>query len=213
MCTGGPLLADFRGGTCERPDVPDVVANCLTTTAGGKWVVWAYKVARPQGDMFRPLVGGEPYPVDAEATCRMDQDLIRPHEAPDPECTCGFHALSHPWLIQSGGMVRIEVALSGRILAYEWPQAGVLFRAARQTVMRLEPARRPAGVNGVDGSDRVDARWAAGEGVPAGGGVATGGRKPDDPDGRLALRRGHDPSGAGPVSLRLPRRVVMQLAM
>jgi hypothetical protein len=33
--------------------------------------------------------------------------------------------------------LRLDVALSGRILAYEWDEGGVLFRAARQTVVRV----------------------------------------------------------------------------
>ncbi len=199
MCTGGRLLADFVVGTFERPEVPDVVGDCLTTTVDGAWVVWAHKVARPHGDMFRPLAGGEPYPVDAVATCRKDEDLVRPHEAPDRECSCGFHALSHPWLIQSAGVARIEVALSGRILAFEWPQAGVLFRAARQTVMRIDAAFGPPR------PDRCTR--------PPLAGWATGGHKGDDPDGRLALRRGEDPTGAGPVCLPVPRTAVMRFTM
>jgi hypothetical protein len=52
----------------------------------------------------------------------------------------------------TGSLAQLEVALSGRVLAYEWNGDGVLFRAARQTILRVErrspimrsrPTRRP----------------------------------------------------------------------
>ena len=182
MCFGGLLLADFHAGACEQPRVPDVVGDCLTTTADGHWVVWAHKLARPDGDQFRPWAGGERYPADAVAECRLKHEPGPGlHAAPDPECTCGFHALSQPWFIHSPGALRLEVALSGRILAYEWPQRGVLFRAERQTVMRVEKAitelmpHSPAGVSS----------------------------PPDDADGDRVLRRPTEPHGAGPIRLHL----------
>lgn len=190
MCIGGRLLADFRAGTCEQPEVPDVVGECLTTTVDGHWVVWAHKVAKPDGDRFRPLVRGACYPADAVAECRaiFGRGSGR-HAAPDPACTCGFHALSRPWFIQSAGAVCLEVALSGRILAYEWPQQGVLFRAERQTVMRVETAMElmphsPAGLSSPpDGGNRD------------GGGGGNGGS-----GGVRELRRPTEPRGAGPMS-------------
>ena len=40
------------------------------------------------------------------------------------------------------GPTALTVALSGRVLAFEWPGEGVLWRAERQTVVRIErPAR------------------------------------------------------------------------
>jgi hypothetical protein len=172
MCTGGELLADFRAGTLERPDVPDIVGDCLTTTVAGEWVVWAHKHAYPVRGRYMPLSGGEHYPVDAVATCRRG---LR-HQSPDPGCTCGFHALSQLWLdFSSAGVVHLEVALTGRVLAFAWPNGGVLLRASRQTVMRIVP--------------RVPLRAA----------------KPDDPEGRLAMKSVVNPRGAGPVESPLPR--------
>jgi len=72
------------------------------------------------------------------------------------------------------GTARLEVALSGRVLAFEWQGGGVLFRAARQTVARIR-------------SDE----WSLL-------------RPPDDPDGRLAAIKDELPRGVGPVRLRLP---------
>jgi hypothetical protein len=193
MCTGGRLLADFQAGTFLRPEVPDVVGDCLTATADGTWVVWAFKIARPVGDRYRPLVGGDAYPLDAVATCRLDQDLRGDHHrAPDPACSCGFHALSQPWFVEPVGVVRLEVVLSGRILAYEWPQDGVLLRGERQIVMRLDTSpRAPQCADRLSGEDAL-------------AGLGTARRGPDDPDGDLVLRGHDDPHGGGPVRLALP---------
>src|SRR4029077_11448129 len=65
----------------------------LTTTVSGQWVVWAHKLARQRGDLFVPLTGGPGYPADARAEC-LFQGVPSAHDAPDPGCTCGFHALS-----------------------------------------------------------------------------------------------------------------------
>jgi hypothetical protein len=133
VCSGGRFLVEFRAGTLERPDVPDVVQESLTLTADETWVVWAHKVARPAGDRFRPLTGGDPYPRDAIAGCLTGAD----HKAPQRTCTCGFHALSTQAApLVSFGAWQLEVALSGRILAFDWAGGGVLFRAERQTVIR-----------------------------------------------------------------------------
>jgi hypothetical protein len=56
----------------------------------------------------------------------------------------------------------LEVVLSGRILTFEWAGGGMLFRAARQTVVRVDTAEQNA-------SQRPAA-----------------GRRPDDPDGSPA---------------------------
>lgn len=188
MCNGGRLLADFYAGASERPDVPEPVQTCLTETLDGTWVVWAYKLARSASkDHFTPVTAGGPfnkegseYPRDAVAVCHRRQD----HEAPQPECSCGFHALSASSTARMGRehLVRLDVVLSGRILAFEWADGlpfDVLFRAARQTVMRVnapdwvaepEPSRLP----------------------------------PDDPDGWLAAQSEREPRGGGPIRLRLP---------
>jgi hypothetical protein len=140
MCSGGRFLAEFTAGTDERPQVPEVVEACLTLTADEAWVVWAHKVASKVGDRFVPLTGGEPYPRDAVAECRQG----RRHSAPKRDCTCGFHALSIPFPHFRAHYHQLEVALSGRILAFEWEPSGVLFRAARQTVIRVsEPPEPP----------------------------------------------------------------------
>lgn len=188
MCHGGRFLASFCAGTEERPRVPDPIGDSLTSTVEGKWVVWAYKLARADGALFTPLTGGPGYPEDATALCRLG----RRHAVPDRSCTCGFHAVSGerglaPLTPFGFGCVRLDVALSGRILAFEWPVGGVLFRAERQTV-----------VHAVTHDPEVEItapgrRWAV---VP--------GRRPDDPAGDVVGRIPTDPRGAGPVRLRLP---------
>lgn len=188
MCRGGRFLCSFSAGAEERPDVPEPIADSLTVTADGEWVVWAHKLARPDGDSFRPLTNGDSYPRDAVARCRRGGG----HDAPDLACTCGFHALSADAKLGyfALGLLRLDVALSGRILAFEWPEGGgVLFRAERQTVVhaaaqtglveRFLPGRmREAGLTGL----------------------------PPDDAGQLARRPHADPQGSGPVRLRLPAR-------
>jgi len=174
MCHGGRLLADFEVGTHRRPEVPEAVAACLTTTVDDVWVVWAHKVASPMGDLFRPLTGGNPYPADAVAECRRGGH----HAAPHPHCTCGFHAVSSPWPeFLPWGPLALEVALSGRTLAFEWLNDHVLFRAARQTVAR---------VNKVPFMDLPN-------------------DPPADPSGHPSLRAPVTPTGNGPIRLRIPR--------
>jgi len=182
MCTGGRQLADIQTGTFDRPEVPDIVGTCLTTTVEGLWVVWAHKLARPAGDEFLPMAGGGPYPRDAVASCRLyGRPAMRTHDAPEPGCTCGFHALSEQWPYSpKPGLVALEVILSGRVLAFEWGMGGVLFRAARQTVVR------------------VDAEPEAWRPAPAT-------RRPDDPEGHLALVARCQPRSSGPVQAQLPR--------
>jgi hypothetical protein len=200
MCSGGRLLADFPVGTAEAPTgLPDVVARSLTRTVDGAWMIWASKVAWIEGDQFRALTGSV-YPWDAVATCRCNEA----HPAPDPDCTCGFHAVSDrgigvlpfasPWRVPDPiGSVAIDrmrrrmsatshplpepvllsVALSGRVLAFEWIDGAVLFRAQRQTVARVH-------------------------------GAGTDEQRPDDPTGTLARTIPREPVGVGPVHLRLP---------
>jgi len=134
MCEGSGLLADFVVGTGERPHVPDAVSTALTETMDGACAVWAHKLAHRRGDMYRPLRHGTPYPADAVAVCGRGGA----HRAPELSCTCGFHALSSPWpsMPMPPGLARLDVLLSGRVLAFEWPAGGVLFRAERQTVVR-----------------------------------------------------------------------------
>jgi hypothetical protein len=185
MCSGGRLVADFMAGTDVRPDLPGELGEQLTTTVDGLWVVWAYKVARQEDDRFVPLTGGPGYPADARAECRF-RGTRGAHGAPDPGCTCGFHALSSRSLpglpVGMGRFTALTVALSGRVLAFEWVGGGVLWRAERQTVVRVD---RPARF------DRMD-------GAPARR------RRPDDPDGRLAVVPGAAPRDSGPVRLKLP---------
>jgi hypothetical protein len=173
MCSGGRLLADVTVGTTERPDVPWQLEASLTPADDLRWALWAYKVAKPVGGLFRPLTGGTPYPADAIAECSRG---FR-HDAPDPACSCGFHAISTDvgWLGRTG-FVQLEVALTGRVLAFEWPAGGVLFRAERQTVARVHSA---------------------------GGASATFDRPPGTA-GRLARVLGGVPTGSGPMRLALP---------
>jgi hypothetical protein len=186
MCDGGRLLADFEAGTCRLPAVPEEVAGSLTVTADGEWVIWAHKLARQLGAEFAPLTGGGSYPAVASARCRRRGR----HPAPQPGCTCGFHALSAPWpgAPARGGPVRLEVALTGRVLAFEWQNGGLLFRAARQTVLRVNHGQP------VDPLRRQPVTELSSP-VP---------KPPDDPDDRLARSRRQAPRGSGPRRLRLP---------
>jgi hypothetical protein len=178
MCSGDRLVADFVAGTDARPGLPEGLEEHLTTTMDGLWVVWAYKLARPVGDLFVPLTGGSGYPADARAECRVRGD----HDAPDPGCTCGFHALSSRRLPGDRGFTVLTVVLSGRVLAFEWAGEGVLWRAQRQTVVRVE---RPTPF---DRTERVLGQR----------------RYPDDPDGRPAVVPAATPRDSGPVRLNLP---------
>jgi hypothetical protein len=184
MCRGDRLVADFVAGAGARPDLPGELDEHLTTTVDGLWVVWAHKLARQAGDLFVPLTGGSGYPADARATCRR-RGALGAHDAPDPGCTCGFHALSSrrlPGLPVGRGFTALTVALSGRVLALEWAGEGVLWRAERQTVVRIE---RPTL------SDRAES--------------APGKRRdPGDPDGRRAVVPAAPPRDSGPVRLNLP---------
>jgi hypothetical protein len=184
MCRGGRLIADFVAGTGARPGLPEQLQEHLTTTVSGLWVVWAHKLARPVGDLFVPLTGGSGYPADARAECRR-RGARRAHNAPDPRCTCGFHALSSrrwPGLPDGRGFTALTVALSGRVLALEWAGEGVLWRAERQTVVRIDrPARFP----------RTE---------PAPGKR----RDPGDPDGRPAVVSPATPRDSGSMRLSLP---------
>jgi hypothetical protein len=184
MCRGDRLVADFVAGTEAQPGLPEELDKHLTTTVTGLWVVWAHKLAWQQGDLFVPLTGGSGYPADARATCRFRGARGR-HDAPDPGCTCGFHALSSrglPGLPAGRGLTALTVALSGRVLAFEWAGGGVLWRAERQTVVRIE---RPALFERIE---RVPAKR----------------RYPDDPDGRPAGVPAATPRDSGPVRLNLP---------
>jgi hypothetical protein len=184
MCRGDRLVADFVAGTDARPDLPEELEEHLTATVDGLWVVWAHKLARQMGDLFVPLTGGPGYPADARAECRS-RGVRGAHGAPDPGCTCGFHALSSqklPGLPVLRGFTALTVALSGRVLAFEWAGEGVLWRAERQTVVRIE---RPAL------SDRME-------------GLLVKRRHPDDPDGRPAVVPAATPRDSGPMRLNLP---------
>jgi hypothetical protein len=184
MCSGDRLVADFIAGTDTRPALPEELEEHLTTTLDGLWVVWAHKLARHAGDLFVPLTGGPGYLADARATCRL-RGVRGAHDAPDPGCTCGFHALSSrrlPGLPVGRGFTGLTVALSGRVLAYEWAGGGVLWRAERQTVVRID---RPARFN------RAEA-------------VLGKRRHPGDPDGRPAVVPPVTPRDSGPVRLNLP---------
>jgi hypothetical protein len=181
MCRGDRLIADFVAGTDARPGLPEALQEHLTTTVDGLWVVWAHKLARQEGDLFVPLTGGSGYPADARAKCRLG----RAHDAPDPGCTCGFHALSSrrlPGLPVHRHLTTLTVALSGRVLAFEWRGEGVLWRAERQTVVRIERSTR---------SGQPEA-------------VLSQRRHPGDPDGRAAVVSPAAPRDSGPVRLNLP---------
>ncbi len=180
MCQGGRLLADFTAGGVEKPTVPYRVEPSMTMTADGTWVVWARKYARAaDGGMYVPLTAGTPYPADAVASCRAGHD----HESPQPDCTCGFHAITEgrapmqasPGRLLSLGLpaLELDVVLSGRVLAFEWTATGVLFRAARQTVVRVRPP---------------ESRWP----------------RPPELGGQLARLAWRDPQSSRPQRLHVP---------
>jgi hypothetical protein len=184
MCSGDRLVADFVAGTDARPGLPGELAEHLTTTVDGLWVVWAHKLARQAGDLFVPLTGGSGYPADARATC-LFRRARGAHDAPDPGCTCGFHALSRqglPGLLVGRGFTALTVALSGRVLAFDWAGGGVLWRAERQTVVRID---QPALSGQAEG-------------------VLRNRRPPGDPEGRPAVVPAAAPRDSGPVRLNLP---------
>jgi hypothetical protein len=195
MCSGDRLVADFIAGTGAWPGLPAELDEHLTTTVNGQWVVWAYKLARQEGDLFVPLTGGPGYPADARAECRF-RGVRSAHDAPDPGCTCGFHALSSrrfPGLPAGRRFTALTVALSGRVLAFEWAGGGVLWRAERQTVVRTERLTR------IDWRDfQRPPRFDRKEEVP------DQRRYPGDPDGRLAAVPAVTPRDSGPVRLNLP---------
>jgi hypothetical protein len=195
MCRGDRLVADFVAGTDAQPGLPEELGEHLTTTADGLWVVWAYKLARQEGELFVPLTRGSGYPADAKAECRR-RGVRSAHDAPDPKCTCGFHALSSrefPGLPAVSGLTALTVALSGRVLAFEWAGGGVLWRAERQTVVRTERVTR------IDWRDfQRPPRFGRKEEVPGQR------RYPGDPDGRLAAVSAVTPRDSGPVRLNLP---------
>lgn len=184
MCRGGRLIADFVAGTAARPGLPEELDSHLTTTVAGLWVVWAHKLALLAGDLFVPLTGGSGYPADARAECRR-RGGRHAHRAPDPRCACGFHALSSgrlPGLPAGHGFTALTVALSGRVLALEWAGDGVLWRAERQTVVRIDRPARFSRIEPVPGKPR----------------------SPGDPDGRPAVLPAAPPRDSGPVRLNLP---------
>ncbi len=94
MCRGGRLVADFMAGAGTRPDVPEELEEHLTVTADESWAVWAYKLARPQGELFIPLTGGPGYPADARANAGSGTPTMRPTRSapavstPCPTGTC-----------------------------------------------------------------------------------------------------------------------------
>ena len=181
MCSGDRLVADFVAGTETRPGLPEELGEHLTLTVNGLWVVWAHKLAWQVGNRFLPLTGGSGYPADARATCRRQGA----HDAPDPGCTCGFHALSSrtlPGLPGGRDCTALTVAMSGRVLAFKWRGGGVLWRAERQTVVRIDRSGPSVW------TDAVPAKR----------------RHPDDPDGRLAVVPAATPRDSGPVRLNLP---------
>jgi hypothetical protein len=182
-------------GTGARPGLPGELEEHLTTTVDGLWLVWAHKLAWPVGDLFVPLTGGPGYPADARAECRRG-GVRRAHGAPDPRCTCGFHALSSrrlPGLPAGHGLTPLTVVLSGRVLAFEWAGGGVLWRAERQTVVRIG---RPGLFDWAE--IQRPPRFGRKEEVPGQR------RYPGDPDGRLAAVHAITPRDSGPVRLSLP---------
>jgi hypothetical protein len=192
MCRGDRLVADFVAGAGTRPRLPEGLEEHLTVTADGLWVVWAHKLALKSGDLFVPLRGGAGYPADARAEC-LRRGGRGAHAAPNPGCTCGFHALSSrslPGLPADRAFTALTVALSGRVLAFEWAHEGVLWRAERQTVVRIDRLGAFDRLAGALGSRMA--------------GIPGRRRRPGDPDGRRVAVPAATPHDSGPVRLSLP---------
>lgn len=148
MLSSGPVLADFVAGTHDRPDVPECVEPSLTRTADERWVVVGYKYGRRAGpDHFRALMRATEYPIEATATCEAGAS----HAAPEPSCTCGFHALNRADALPMPSGSLLEVMLFGRVVVNEWPRSHdlyafladareplMLFRAERQVILRAD---------------------------------------------------------------------------
>ncbi len=205
MCRAGRFVADFRTGTVEAPSVPDLVARSLTQTVEGEWVVWGHKLARTAANGFMPLSGGDVYPTDAVAQCRNG----RGHGAPQPNCTCGFYAVSHPLdTVDFPGAMRLQVVLSGRILAFECPWSPLPTRRTFVTGMVSVNGRTRTFGNAPTTDDEwpVDALLFRAERqvVVRVDSPSTPPPPPDDPGGRLAALAARHPRGAGPVRLSLP---------
>lgn len=146
MFARGPIVADFVAGVRERPDVPECLEPSLTLTAEGCWTVVAYKYGRRSGTArFRSVMRRSEYSIDATAVCEVGGQ----HPAPQPNCTCGFHALSGSEELPFPSGELLEVMLFGRILVSEWTRPRdlytfsgdpgtrvLLFRAECQTVLR-----------------------------------------------------------------------------
>ncbi|APA97706.1 hypothetical protein [Nocardia seriolae] len=184
MCEGYGLIASFEAGTGSRPEVPDPVQPSLSRTDDGIWVILAHKVAhRIEGkDLFVPATGGDPYPLDAIAQCRRGAT----HPAPDPNCTCGFHAVSESAPEPYGGRFTVlSVALSGRILAAHWTHGGILFRAERQTVLTFTDTTVPDPIRVPDYPPQPPT-------------------PPTEPSGRTARLRSPRPRDLDSAALRLP---------
>jgi len=95
-----------------------------------------------------------------------------------------------PGLPTDHGLTPLTVALSGRVLAFEWAGGGVLWRAERQTVVRVE-RQTVVRIGRPSPFDRAQA-------------VLGTRRDPDDPDGRPAVVPAATPRDSGPVRLNLP---------
>jgi len=112
-----------------------------------------------------------------------------------------------PGLPVGGGFAALTVALSGRVLAFEWAGEGVLWRAERQTVVRIErPAlfdRLRELVAQVEERPLVQLASPPHEAAPQ---TAVWGKRrhPGDPDGRPASVSPTAPRDSGPMRLNLP---------
>jgi hypothetical protein len=93
-----------------------------------------------------------------------------------------------PGLPADRDFTALTVALSGRVLAFEWAGGGVLWRAERQTVVRID---RSAWFDRLARSNRAEQ-------------VAAKRRHPDDPEGRPAVVPAVTPRDSGPIRLNLP---------
>jgi len=103
-------------------------------------LVWAWPFTPPLDRALEQAVKGATSSyraVDAVASC------LHGHPAPQPQCGCGFHAVSDPAtlahlkLLDDKRMVGLDVVLSGRVVAAEWHDGAVVFRAERQSVARF----------------------------------------------------------------------------
>ena len=183
MCRGRSPGSGFRGRH-ERPAWPARRTRGASDHDRGRAVGGVGAQAGPaSGRSVHPADGSSRrLPADARAECGRRGA----HDAPDPRCTCGFHALSSqrlPGLPIGNVFAQLTVAV---VRTGARPSSG--------------PAKECCG-------GRSGRPWSASSGRPlrperSSTGPVPG--HPGDPDGRLAVVSPATPRDSGPIRLNLP---------